>query len=41
MKRLEKPKIEIIKFDVKDIITTSEHDNAFGDIADLLSLIFS
>ncbi len=34
----KQPEFEVIKFQVPDIITTSstEHDNAYGDITDLL-----
>ena len=41
MNNYKQPEIEVIKFEVPDIITTSsvgengEHDNAFGDITDL------
>ena len=43
MNNYKQPEIEVIKFELSDIITTStpsveengEHDNAFGDITDL------
>jgi hypothetical protein len=42
MNTYEKPEIEVIKFEVPDIITLStgednaEHDNSYGDITDFL-----
>lgn len=37
MKIFENPTMDIVLFDAKDIITTSnEHDNGFVDIGDLL-----
>ena len=37
MNIFKQPEIEVIKFEVQDIITTStEHDNAYGDITDFL-----
>lgn len=42
MNTFKQPEIEVIKFAAQDIVTTSdEHDNAFGDITDLLSAIAS
>ena len=37
MNTFKKPEIEVIKFEVQDIITAStgpEHDNAYNDITD-------
>jgi hypothetical protein len=40
MNTYEKPEIEVIKFEVPEVITVSseqvEHDNSYGDIADFL-----
>jgi hypothetical protein len=43
MKTFEEPMIEVAVFAVEDVITMSsgEHDNAFGDIGDLLNAIFN
>ena len=39
MKLFEEPQIEVAAFAAEDIMTAStEHDNAFGDITDLLAL---
>lgn len=39
MNTYKRPEIEVIKFEVPDIITVSstEHDNAFGDITDFFN----
>lgn len=44
MKTFEEPMIEVAVFAVEDVITASsvgDHDNAFGDIGDLLNAIFN
>ena len=39
MKNFEKPEIELIKFEAKDVIaTSSDNDNSFGDASDFLNL---
>ena len=36
MKKYEQPSVEVYTFEVEDFIAiSSEHDNIFGDIADL------
>lgn len=38
MNTYEKPEIEVIEFEISNVITVSsdyEHDNAYGDINDL------
>ena len=44
MKIFEEPIVEITRFTIEDVITESsdgEHDNAFGDITDLLNALFN
>ena len=43
MKIFEEPIVEIARFTIEDVITESsgEHDNAFGDITDLLNALFN
>ena len=38
MNTYEKPEIEVIEFEISNVISSSdfEHDNAYGDINDLL-----
>ena len=39
MKNFNKPEIEVIKFEAKDVIaTSSEPDNSFGDAGDYQNL---
>lgn len=42
MNTFKQPEAEVIKFEVQDIITTStEHDNAYGDIGDFFKSIIN